>query len=120
MIPAVRAVSRVPPVLWGTLFPLGMALGTPWSHQQAWKFPWHNVRTSIAIHFNTAGRLPLCSAMQDVLVLVSCLCTTGAALHEPHAATGAERLVVLLHVICTQRSATDAAQTTSKFPLRNW
>src|SRR5215471_9968789 len=48
--------------------------------------------------------------MQEVFFLVSCLCATEGARHELHAATGTERLVVLLHhVVCTQRSATDAA-----------
>jgi len=62
------------------------------------------------IHLTTAGRLLLCSAMHEVFFVVSCLCATEGARHEPHAATGAERLVVLLlHVIWTQRSATDAA-----------
>ena len=64
----------------------------------------------MAIYLTTAGRLLLCSAMQEVFFLVSCRCATEGARHEPHAATGAERLVVLLlHVVCTQRSATDAA-----------
>src|SRR5262245_22847182 len=75
-----------------------------------WKFPWASVRTSMAIHLTTAGRLLLCSAMQEVFFLVSCRCATEGARHEPHAATDAERLVVLLlHVVCTQRSTTDAA-----------
>src|SRR5882724_9047044 len=74
-----------------------------------WKIPWDSGRTSMAIHLTTPGRLLLCSAMPEVFFLVSCRCATEGARHEPHAATGAERLVVLLHVVCTQRSATDAA-----------
>ena len=64
----------------------------------------------MAILLTTAGRLLVCSALHEVCFVVSCLCATEGARHEPHAATGAERLVVLLlHVVCTQRSATDAA-----------
>src|SRR6516165_9875193 len=72
--------------------------------------PWDRGRTSRAIPLTTAGRLLGCSARQEVFCVVSCLCATEDARHEPHAATGAERLVVLLlHVVCTQCSATDAA-----------
>ena len=51
----------------------------------------------------------------DVLVATDFFTTEvwtlgGLVRHEPHTATGAERLVVLLlHVVCTQRSTTDAA-----------
>ena len=53
--------------------------------------------------------LLLCAAMYEAFFLVSCLCATEGARHKPHAATGAARLVVLLHVVWTQRRATDAA-----------
>src|SRR6476659_9664282 len=58
---------------------------------------------------NCQTRVLLCAAMYEAFFLVSCLCATEGARHKPHAATGAARLVVLLHVVWTQRRATDAA-----------
>src|SRR5262249_9911749 len=73
------------------------------------KFPRDREMTSLAIPLTTPGRLLWGSARQEVFFLVSCRCATEGARHAPHAATCPERVVVLLHVVCTQRSATDAA-----------